>query len=101
MDRIRVNLDGAAIAAIQDSAGMKAVLQDAGDVVADIAARLAPKRSGAGAESIHAEVLAQPEGIAALVSWDPDHFYMLFSEIGTEHQVARPFLRPALESARI
>lgn len=83
-----------------DDAALKVALESAvdpqvRDVAARIAAdaqRMAPKRTGKGAASIHAE--AQPDG-SVRVSWDPAHFYMLFQEFGTQHQTARPFLRPA------
>lgn len=90
------------------------VLQEAGDQVAAAAQDLAPKASGEGAASIHAEVhrgddpgafpstYTPPDGEpVAYVSWDQEHFYMLFVEIGTEYQAARPFLRPALDQARV
>jgi HK97 gp10 family phage protein len=65
-----------------------------GEKVAQRAAQNAPKRSGAGARSIHAEVV----GDEVRVSWDRDSFYMLFHELGTSRMSARPFLRPALDA---
>lgn len=59
---------------------------------AQIAAQLAPKLTGAGAASIHAEEL--PDGNWAF-SWDQEHDYMQYQELGTEHHGAQPFLRPA------
>ena len=40
------------------------------------------------------------DGAFVNVSWDNDHFYMLFHEIGTSKMPPRPFLRPALEKSR-
>ncbi len=73
-----------------------AALLDLGVEVANDAAALAPKRTGAGARSIRAEyAVAADGGREVRVSWDRDHFYMSFAEFGTEHQRATPFLRPA------
>ncbi len=73
-----------------------AALLDLGVEVANDAAALAPKRTGAGARSIRAEYATAADGGREVrVSWDRDHFYMGFSEFGTEHQRATPFLRPA------
>lgn len=90
------------------------VLQEAGDQVAESAQSMAATASGEGAASIHAEVhrgddpgafpstYSPPDGVpTAYVSWDQERFYMLFVEIGTEYQPARPFLRPALDQARV
>jgi len=76
---------------------MRNYLQQVGDVVADRARSAAPKATGAGAESIRAEVRDDTDGPGADVSWDQDHFYLTFHELGTQHQPARPFLRPALD----
>lgn len=87
----RVDLNLAAIAGLG-----KVVEPDmlrVGEQVAERAQELAPKRTGAGAASIHAEVV---DG-EVRVSWDPEHFYMLFQEVGTSEMSPRPFLRPALD----
>ena len=60
--------------------------------IARVAEQLAPKDTGAGAASIHEE--EQPDGTWR-VSWDKEHAYMIFPELGTENQEAQPFLRPA------
>jgi HK97 gp10 family phage protein len=85
-------------------------LQDIGDQVAERARELAPKRvpserdnqqtrktrPGAGAESIEAQLVNDPiTGTEVRVSWDRQHFYMQYAELGSEHQEATPFLRPA------
>ncbi len=73
-----------------------AAMLDLGVEVANDAAALAPKRTGAGARSIRAEYATAADGGREVrVSWDRDHFYMGFAEFGTEHQRATPFLRPA------
>ena len=71
-------------------------VREGADRVAENARRRAPKRTGAGAASIHAEEVAgRFGGYEFRVSFDPEHYYMLFQEVGTEHQQAQPFLRPA------
>ncbi len=96
----RVVPDARAIAGLADDAGMRAMLQRVGDDVADDAAAAAPKDTGAGAASIHAVVDSDSDGAYVDISWDRDHFYGLFAEVGTSHQSARPFLRPAVEKRR-
>lgn len=101
MSEYRLELNPAAIAELGFSDDAEELAQDAGDQVADIAYDLAPKATGEGAASIHAEIDSDDESVYADVSWDPDHFYMGFAETGTEHQPATPFLRPALDQASI
>ena len=60
--------------------------------MAVIARQLAPKLTGAGARSIHEE--EQDDGTWR-VCYDIEHGYMKFQELGTEHNRAQPFLRPA------
>ena len=62
--------------------------------IARLAAQLAPKDTGAGAASIHEE--EQSDG-SWRVSWDTEHGYMLFQELGTETNRPQPFLRPAVK----
>jgi HK97 gp10 family phage protein len=96
-----------------DHTAIDALLEDIGEDIADAARANAPHDSGAGAESIHAEVhrggddafpstyTPESDEPMAYVGWDQDHFYMGFKELGTEHEPAQPFLRPALDQARI
>jgi HK97 gp10 family phage protein len=65
--------------------------------IARRAAVLAPKDTGEGAASIHAE--QQSDGTWR-VAWDVEHYYMFFPEFGTEHQFAQPFMRPAADEFR-
>jgi HK97 gp10 family phage protein len=68
----------------------------AADEVVERARHMAPKRTGAGAASIHKEPREDSgEVVGYDVSWDTEHDYMRFHELGTEHMPARPFLRPA------
>jgi len=57
--------------------------------------RRAPKDTGASAESIHSE--PDPEEPGFRVSWDKDHFWLSFHELGSAHQPARPFMRPVAD----
>lgn len=70
------------------------VLRDLGEQVVSDAQRDAPKRTGAGAESIHYEIDHDSKGAVVRIGWDDEHWYMIFSELGTSQQSARPFLRP-------
>lgn len=57
----------------------------------------APKATGRGAASIHAEAVLEPDGWAALISWDQTRFYMYFHERGSRELPERPFLVPSFE----
>lgn len=79
------------------------LLQHVGDRIAADAREHAPRsarHSRGGAASIHAETSLGPNGWEARVSWTRQHYYMYFTEKGTVHMPARPFLRPALDRAR-
>lgn len=99
---MRVDLHPAAIRALRATPQVRARLMEVGEVVAERAKAAAPKDSPSkgGAASIHAEMRGTVRTPEVHVSWDPAHFYMRFNEEGTEHQPARPFLRPAAESIR-
>lgn len=111
--RIRWEPDLAAIAAVGYEPYIDDMLEDVGGLVADAAARQAPRESGSGAASIHVEVhrgssdafastySPETDEPIAYVSWDQDHYYMLFSEVGTEDETPRPFLLPALDQVHI
>ena len=68
---------------------------DLGWEIANGAARLAPIRTGAGARSIRAELVVDEGGAEVRVSWDVDHFYLGFFELGTEEIDAVAMLRRA------
>lgn len=82
-----------------DPAVSRELLKD-GWLVAEVAASLAPKRSGAGARSIRAELVRGSDEPEVRVSWDRSHFYMGFAELGSVHQRAEPFLRAAVNRFR-
>lgn len=69
-------------------------------MIADMV-RAAPKDSGAGAKSIHAEEFIDEHGYpASRIGPDSAHFYMVFHEFGTEKMPAHPFMRPAAKKRR-
>lgn len=71
-----------------------------GNVVHD-AQSLAPKETGAGAASIHAEFYTAANGLpAARIGPDAEHDYMLNEEFGTVGHAPRPHLRPAATKRR-
>jgi hypothetical protein len=92
------------------------ILQEAVDAVAERARPMAPVgTTGEGAASIHGEVHRGAPASAfastyapeneeepiGYVSWDQDHYYMLWAEEGSERQAPQPFLRPALDATEI
>lgn len=92
---VRVVLDHAAIETLVSDPEVLRGVGEVADQVAERMAARAPKDTGGGADSIHAE--PDPDEPGFRVSWDEDHFYMSFHELGTEHQPARPFARPAAD----
>lgn len=101
MDDFHFDLDADAIADLAADEDAEDLAQEVGDQVAERAADLAPKATGEGAASIHAEVDVDDVSAFADVSWDRDHFYMGFKELGTEHEPAKPFLRPGLDATSV
>lgn len=96
-----VRLDEREARRVSDLGNEPAVLERlvaTGREIAEVARGLAPKRTGAGAASIEAQLKRHKRyGHYVEVSWDKDHFYMGFHELGTEKFPARPFLRPAAQ----
>lgn len=86
----------AAIAALVHHPQVEHDVDRGADKIVSGARMDAPKDTGAGAASIHAE--RQPDG-SVRVGWDDAHDYMRFHELGTEQMNARPFLRPAADRA--
>lgn len=93
MNRVRVR--AAALAAFGRDRAVVQATKPVADAAAQAMAARAPKDTGAGAASIHAE--PAPDGTGWRVSWDRAHFYLSFPELGTEHQPARPFARPVAD----
>lgn len=81
----RVVLDQAALAALASDPQVLAVVRaQVAEPLAEDMRAAAPKRTGAGAASIHVE--DDPDGRGLRVSWDRKHFYMGFRDLGTRFQ---------------
>lgn len=91
----RVRVFGGRVKALGRDPNVLAGLGGIADAAAEEMAGRAPRRTGAGAHSIRAQ--ADPGLPGFRVSWDRDHFYMSFHELGTNHQPARPFARPVAD----
>lgn len=97
----RLNLDAAAIEDLGYDDDVEELLDDITEQVVSLAQEKAPKDTGDGADSIHGEAGTDADGAYVDISWDDEHFYMAFHELGTEHQPATPFLRPALDQTKV
>lgn len=94
--RVRTEVNQVEIRAIGRSGGARRTVLDAARPIVARARALAPKRTGAGAASIHAEPVLQRGQWEAHISWDRRHGYMRFPDAGTSRGVeARHFLRRA------
>lgn len=113
-DELQLDLDHRALEAATLGPAYERLALDVGDEIASRARSMARKNTGAGAQSIHAELHRGTDSSAfagtydpgtdepiVYVGWDQAHFYMLFSEEGTEAEAAQPALRPALEQTEI
>lgn len=72
-------------------------LGDYADAVVGWAKYYAPKRTGAGARSIHWEYATH--AMELRIGPDELHKYMIYQELGTRYIRPRPHLRPALVAA--
>jgi HK97 gp10 family phage protein len=85
----------AAVARLANTEAVQRRVSERAEEIVKRAQELAPKRTGAGAASIHAEHTTEHGKEVERVSWDTDHDYMQFAEFGTVNETPRPFLRPA------
>jgi HK97 gp10 family phage protein len=81
------------------------ILRDAAEagaaVIAEEAARLAPKNTGALAEGIQVKAARIQQGRAQInVGISRDEWYGKLVELGTEKMAAQPFLRPAFDTKK-
>jgi hypothetical protein len=97
MPDVRVVLDQAAIRGLAKDPAMGPLLLEAAAPELAQARGQAPKRTGAGAASIHAEPVLDGAEWTAHAAWDQLHRYMIYHERGTRYLPARPFLVPAFE----
>ena len=92
MRDVRVRVNDREVRRLRHHPKVEARGQRDSAAVAQLAADFAPKLTGEGAASIHEEL--QADG-SWHVSWDQEHDYMRFQELGTEKMAPNPFLRPA------
>lgn len=96
---VRVVLHDRAIRALSALPALRGVLEATSRPLIAAAQGAAPKRTGAGAASIHAEAVLDGDEWSALIGWDREHYYMRFHELGTRTLPARPFLVPSVKGA--
>lgn len=94
---VRVVIHVAAVRDLADEPEIRDLVLEAATPVVSGAQGRAPKRTGAGAATIHAEAVLDGPEWTAHVSWSRERYYLGFHELGTRSLPARPFLVPALE----
>lgn len=97
MAGVRIDWDNTEVAALaRQEYTRRALAGHAGQVTA--AARpAAPRRTGAGAASIHGETVLEDGEWEARVSWDRLHWYMRIQDLGSRYVRAQHFLEHALD----
>ena len=95
LDKVRVDIDERGMLALARSLEIRDALLDtaAARVVRPAQVR-APKRTGFGASTIHAEARLAGTEWEIATSWSQAAWYMRFQQFGTEHMRADPFLVP-------
>ncbi len=78
-------IDAAAIGRLGDDLSVKRLLDRLADQIVPVAQKLAPKKTGKGAASIHAILRRNPD-YEALIGWEPDFYYLLFHDRGTKRR---------------
>lgn len=103
MADVKVTYYDSAQREFMSSADVREVFQYVGDRVAEHARQHAPvgRPSHGGAASIEAVTELGPDGWEVRIGPDRSHYYMSFTETGTVHMAARPFLVPALTETRV
>jgi len=97
-DNSKVDLDRQALAKAESDLAIRLALSDEAESIVRSAKRRAPRKTGAGAASIHQEMQLNSDGWTVEISWDSQHGYMGFQELGTSTMRPHSFLRPALEA---
>ena len=98
-ESVRVVINERGIRDIVGSADVRDLLLEVADPIVDGARTLAPKRSGLGARSIHAEDVHDGFEWTVRIGWTTERYYMRFQDEGTQYIDARHFLELALEGA--
>lgn len=95
LDKVRVDIDERGMAQLARSLEIRDAVLDTADrrVVGPARAR-APKRTGFGASTIHAEAELTADDWEAHVSWAPEANYLRHHQFGTRYMDADPFLVP-------
>jgi len=96
-DEVRVVWNDAEIHAIARQEYARRELASHGGQLADTARAGAPRRTGAGADSIRAETVFEDAEWTVRVAWDALHAYMRFPELGTKTVRAQHFLLHAAD----
>lgn len=76
MPDVEIKLIESGWAELVNEQPMYDVVLAAGDNIAEIARHTAPRKTGAGADSIHTEMGTGDNGWEGYVTWDPEHDYM-------------------------
>ncbi len=92
MADVRVVIDEQAIKDLAGDPGMRTEILDRAGTLVPGAQGRAPKDTGAGAASIHAEPFLEDGEWTARMSWARDRYYMGLIQRGTKSLPARPFL---------
>lgn len=98
-ESIRVVINDRGIRDIVGSTDVRDLLLEVARPIVDSARVSAPKRSGAGARSIHAEDVLDGFEWTVRIGWTVERYYMRFQDEGTKYIDARRFLELALEGA--
>lgn len=108
--RFTAHLEGseqlnAALRGMRDRASgftLQEAAREGAQVIADEASRQAPKDEGDLSEGIRARAAVRQQIGRARIDVGPtrDVFYGMFSELGTSHEPAKPWLRPAFDAKR-
>lgn len=94
-DKVRVDFDERGMAALARSVEIRDALLDVAEAKVVRPARVrAPKLTGFGASTIHAEARLAGTAWEIDTSWSQDAFYLKFHELGDRYMHADPFLVP-------
>ncbi len=96
-DDVRIVIDEQGIKELVREPWLRQYLLEVAEGPVRMARQMAPRRTGLGAASIHAEAVETADGWEVDSSWARDRYYMRFHELGTRNLPAHPFLVPAWE----